>query len=259
MPTTIHPTAIVSPKAKIGSNVSVGPFAVIEDDVVIGDDSIIGQNACIYNGARIGDRVKIFQGASVSNLPQDLKYNGEETYLFIGDDTVVREFATLHKGTTATGKTVIGQNCLLMAYTHVAHDCIIGNKVICSNGVQIAGHVTIEDNVIIGGLSAVHQFGKIGQHAMVGGGSMVNMDVPPYVMTSGYPARYMGLNIVGLRRRNFSNDSINAIKEAYRILYLSGLTFRNALDKLKSEFQSNEFVESIVKFIETSERGILRR
>lgn len=259
MPTTIHPTAVVSPNAKIGSNVSVGPFAVIEDDVIIGDDSIIGQNACIYNGARIGNRVKIFQGASVSNLPQDLKYNGEETFLFIGDDTIVREFATLHKGTTATGKTVIGQNCLLMAYTHVAHDCIIGNKVICSNGVQIAGHVTIEDNVIIGGLSAVHQFGKIGQHAMVGGGSMVNMDVPPFVMTSGYPARYMGLNIVGLRRRNFSNDSINAIKEAYRILYLSGLTFRNALEKLKSEFQSNEFVESIVKFIETSERGILRR
>jgi UDP-N-acetylglucosamine acyltransferase len=259
MPTTIHPTAVVSPNAKIGSNVSIGPFAVIEDDVIIGDDSIIGQNACIYNGARIGNRVKIFQGASVSNLPQDLKYNGEETFLFIGDDTIVREFATLHKGTTATGKTVIGQNCLLMAYTHVAHDCIIGNKVICSNGVQIAGHVTIEDNVIIGGLSAVHQFGKIGQHAMVGGGSMVNMDVPPFVMTSGYPARYMGLNIVGLRRRNFSNDSINAIKEAYRILYLSGLTFRNALEKLKSEFQSNEFVESIVKFIETSGRGILRR
>ncbi|AFN75112.1 UDP-N-acetylglucosamine acyltransferase [Melioribacter roseus P3M-2] len=259
MPATIHPTAIVSPNAKIGSNVSIGPFAVIEDDVIIGDDSIIGQNACIYNGARIGNRVKIFQGASVSNLPQDLKYNGEETFLFIGDDTIVREFATLHKGTTARGKTVIGQNCLLMAYTHVAHDCIIGNKVICSNGVQIAGHVTIEDNVIIGGLSAVHQFGKIGQHAMVGGGSMVNMDVPPFVMTSGYPARYMGLNIVGLRRRNFSNDSINAIKEAYRILYLSGLTFRNALDKLKSEFQSNEYVGSIVKFIETSKRGILRR
>ncbi|MGK9476614.1 acyl-ACP--UDP-N-acetylglucosamine O-acyltransferase [Melioribacter sp. OK-6-Me] len=259
MSATIHPTAIVSPKAKIGKNVTIGPYAIVEDDVVIGDDSTIGQHACVYNGARIGNRVKIFQGASVSNLPQDLKYNGEETYLIIGDDTVVREFVTLHKGTTATGKTVIGQNCLLMAYTHVAHDCTIGSKVICSNGVQIAGHVTIEDNVIIGGLSAIHQFSKVGQHAMVGGGSMVNMDVPPFVMTSGYPARYMGLNVVGLRRRNFSNESINAIKEAYRILYLSGLTFRNALDKLKSNFQSNEYVASIIRFIENSERGILRK
>lgn len=255
----IHPTAIVSANAKLGNNIEIGPFAIIQDDVEIGDDCKIGPNAGIYDGARIGNRVKIFQGASVSNLPQDLKYANEKTFLYIGDDTVVREFATLHKGTTATEKTTIGKNCLLMAYSHIAHDCHVGDKVIISNGVQVAGHVHIEDNVIIGGLSAIHQFGKIGQHAMVGGGSMANADVPPYCMTSGYPARFMGLNNVGLKRRGFSNENISDLKEAYKIFYLSGLNHTAALEKLNEKFSTNPLVKNIIDFISTSERGIVRK
>lgn len=257
--TNIHPTAIVNPNAKLGDNVEIGPYSIIYDDVEIGNDCKIGPHVCIYDGARIGNRVKIFQGASISNIPQDLKYANEKTFLFIGDDTVVREFATLHKGTAATGKTIIGSNCLLMAYCHVAHDCQIGNKVIISNSTQIAGHVHIEDVVIIGGLSAVHQFCKIGQHAMVGGGGMVNADVPPYSLVSGYPARYMGLNIVGLRRRNFSSEDINAIKEVYKIFYQSGLIHSVALQKIKEQFSNHHLVKNIIEFIESSERGVVRR
>ncbi|MEJ5350593.1 MAG: acyl-ACP--UDP-N-acetylglucosamine O-acyltransferase [Melioribacteraceae bacterium] len=255
----IHPTAIVSPKAKLGNNIEIGPYAVIHDDVEIGDDCKIGPFVGIYDGARIGNRVKIFQGASISNLPQDLKYANEQTYLFIGDDTVIREFATLHKGTAATGKTVIGNNCLLMAYTHVAHDCHIGNKVIISNATQIAGHVTIEDVVIIGGQGAVHQFCKIGQHAMVGGGGMVGTDIPPYSLVSGYPARFMGLNIVGLRRRNFSTEDINTLKETYRIFYNSGLNHTEALKIIKEKFSEHPLVKNVIEFIESSERGVVRR
>ncbi|MEG8990321.1 acyl-ACP--UDP-N-acetylglucosamine O-acyltransferase [Ignavibacteria bacterium 4148-Me] len=255
----IHPTAIVSPKAKLGDNIEIGPYAVIQDDVEIGDDCKVGPHVGIYNGARIGNRVKIFQGASISNLPQDLKYANEQTYLFIGDDTVIREFATLHKGTAATGKTVIGKNCLLMAYTHVAHDCKIGDKVIISNATQIAGHVTIEDVVIIGGQGAVHQFCKIGQHAMVGGGGMVGTDIPPYSLVSGYPARFMGLNIVGLRRRNFSSEDINTLKETYRIFYNSGLNHTEALKIIKEKFSEHPLVKNVIEFIESSERGVVRR
>lgn len=255
----IHPTAIVSPNAKLGDNIEVGPYAIINDDVEIGNDCKIGPHAVIYDGARIGNRVKIFQGASVANLPQDLKFGNEQTFLYIGDDTVIREFAALHKGTTATGKTTIGSKCLLMAYTHVAHDCTVGDQVIIANAVQIAGHVEIENTVIIGGLSAVHQFGKIGQHSMVGGGSMANSDVPPYCMTSGYPARFMGLNIVGLKRRNFSEEDINAIKDAYRIFYQSGLIFTKALDEVKEKYSNHPLVNNIIRFVEKSDRGVIRR
>lgn len=255
----IHPTAQVSPNAKLGNNVEIGPFAIIYDDVEIGNDCKIGPHACIYDGARIGNRVKIFQSASISNVPQDLKYANEKTLLFIGDDTVVREFATLHKGTSASGKTIIGSNCLLMAYCHVAHDCHIGNRVIISNGVQIAGHVIIEDTVTIGGLSAIHQFCRVGQHAMLSGGSMVNTDIPPYSLVSGYPARFMGLNVVGLRRRNFSSDEINTIKEVYRIFYLSGLNHTAAMQKIKENFSNHHLVKNIIDFIESSERGVVRR
>lgn len=255
----IHPTAIVSSNARIGENIEVGPFAIIQDDVEIGNDCKIGPHAVIYDGARIGNRVKIFQGASIANLPQDLKFGNEQTFLYIGEDTVIREFAALHKGTTATGKTTIGSNCLLMAYTHVAHDCSVGDKVIIANAVQIAGHVEIEHTVIIGGLSAIHQFGKIGQHVMLGGGSMATADVPPYCMTSGFPARFMGLNIVGLRRRNFSDEDINAIKDAYRIFYQSGLIFSKALEELKEKYSEHPLVNNIIQFIEKSDRGVIRR
>ena len=254
-----HPTAIVSPKAKIGNNVEVGPYAIIHDDVEIGDGTTIGAGAGIYNGARIGANVKIFQNASVANLPQDLKFDGGATYLYIGDNSVIREFAALHRGTHATGKTSIGKNCLIMAYAHVAHDCHVGDNCILSNGVQIAGHVGIEETVIIGGLSAIHQFCTIAKHCMIGGGSMINTDVPPFIMTSGYPARYMGLNIVGLRRRGFSNETIEAIKESYRIYYQSGLTPATAKEKIGEKFPNDSNVKDILAFMEKSTRGIIRK
>jgi UDP-N-acetylglucosamine acyltransferase len=255
----IHPTAIVSREAKIGTNVEIGPYTIIHDDVEIGNDCVIGANVGIYDGARIGNGVKIFQSASVANAPQDLKYTNEKTFLYIGDNTVVREFTALHRGTTATGKTSIGSNCLIMALSHVAHDCVIGNNVIIAGGVMLAGHVHVEDTVVVGGLSAIHQFCKVGQHTMVGGGSMINADVPPYCMTSGYPARFMGLNIIGLRRRGFSNEDINAIKEAYRIFYNSGLLHTEALEKVKEQFSDNPSVKNIIDFISASQRGIMRK
>lgn len=256
---SIHPTAIVSSKASIGDNIEVAPFAIIEDDVIIGNNCKIGPSAVIYNGARIGNGVKIFQGASVANFPQDLKFGDEKSELFIGDNTVVREFAALHRGTTATYKTTIGSNCLLMAYVHIAHDSIIGNNVIIGNASQLAGHVEVEDNVIIGGLSAVHQFEKIGKHCMVGGGSMVNSDVPPFMMTSGYPARYVGLNTIGLKRRGFSSQELEEIKGAYNIYYHSGLLAQDAKLKMKETYPDSAHVQSILDFMNKSNRVLIRR
>ncbi len=255
----IHPTAVVSSKAKIADDIVVGPFAIIHDDVEIGEGCEVGPHAVVYDFARIGKRVKIYQGASVSNLPQDLKFDREKTLLKIDDDTTVREFATLHRGTHATGETRIGKNCLIMAYAHLAHDCHVGNNCIIANGVQVAGHVEIEDSVIIGGLAAVHQFGKIGKHAMVGGGSMANMDIPPFIMTSGYPARFMGLNVIGLRRRGFTNEDIDAIKETYRIYYNSGMNPSDAKEKIKEKFSEQLHVKSILEFMDKSARGLVRK
>ncbi|MBI5729550.1 MAG: acyl-ACP--UDP-N-acetylglucosamine O-acyltransferase [Ignavibacteriales bacterium] len=257
--TNIHPAAIVSSKAKLGNNIIVGPFAIIHDDVEIGNDCEIGPNAVIYDYARIGNNVKIFQGASVSNLPQDLKFDKGKTILSIDDNTTVREFVTLHRGTHATGITRIGKNCLLMAYAHIAHDCHIGDNCIIANGVQLAGHVEIEETVIIGGLSAVHQFCKIGKHAMVGGGSMANMDIPPFIMTSGYPARYMGLNIIGLKRRGFKQEEIDTIKETYRLYYSTGINPTEAKEKIAAKFGEEPNVKSILEFMEKSTRGIIRK
>lgn len=254
----IHPTAIVSKKAKIGNNVTISPFAIINDDVEIGDGSFIGPHVVVYDGARIGKNVKIYQGASIAHRPQDLKFKDEVTYLEIGDETVIHEFATLHRGTTATGVTKIGKKCLLMAYTHVAHDCKIGDNCILANGVQVAGHVEIEDYAIIGGLTPVHQFVKIGKHCMVGGGLRVGKDVPPYIMAAGEPLRYAGLNIVGLRRRGFSNEDIDALKQAYTIFYNSGLNFSQAKDRImSSSLYENSKVKDVIDFFNKSTRGIL--
>ncbi|HEY7751185.1 MAG TPA: acyl-ACP--UDP-N-acetylglucosamine O-acyltransferase [Ignavibacteriaceae bacterium] len=253
----IHPTAIVSSKAKIGSNIIVGPYAIIEDDVEIGDDCSIGPHAVLYSGARLGNRVKISQSASVANLPQDLKFKNEPTLFIIGDDTVVREFATLHRGTTETGKSQVGKNCLLMAYSHIPHDCSVGDNCIIANAVQIGGHVHIEDYVIIGGLTAVHQFCYIGQHAMVGGGLRIPQDVPPYILTADDPAKYAGINVVGLKRRGFSNEDIETLKEAYRYLYSKSLNISQARKKIESKLGSNKLVQNILKFLEKSTRGII--
>ncbi len=255
----IHSTAIVSSKAKLGDNIVVGPYAIIEDDVEIGNDCSIGPHACIYDGARISDRVKIFQAASISNVPQDLKFNNEKSYLHIGSDTTIRECATLHRGTSEGGATHVGKNCLIMAYAHIAHDCEIGDEVILSNGVQVAGHSTIEHHVIVGGLTGVHQFSKVGQYSMVGACKLVSSDIPPYVLASGYPIRFEGLNSVGLRRRGFPKEAIATLKDIYNILYSSGLTFTKARDKIAEDYNDNFYAQNVLQFINKSDRGIIRK
>lgn len=255
----IHTTAVVSTKARLGENITIGPYSIINDDVEIGNDCHIGPHTVIYDGARIGNRVKIFQGASIANIPQDLKFNGDPTQFIIGDDTTIHEFVTLHRGTHETGFSKIGKNCLLMAYAHVAHDSVVGDNCILANGVQVAGHVNIEDFVIIGGLTPVHQFCNVGQHAMIGGGFRIVQDVPPFVLAGSEPLRYSGLNIIGLRRRGFSNENILALKEAYTTLYNSGLNFSQAREKIQSEMGDNACVALVLDFLKKSTRGIIRR
>ena len=258
MATNIHPTAIVSPKAKLGENVKVDAYAIIEDDVEIGDGTTVGPHVCIYDGARIGNNVKFYQAAAVANAPQDLKYANEKTYFYIGDNTVIREYVTLHRGTVETNESKIGSNCLIMAYAHIAHDCVIGDNCIIANSVQVAGHVTIGDWVIIGGGSLVHQFGIIGNHAMIQGGMSVSADVPPFVMAANVPIKYSGLNVIGLRRRGFTNEDIQTLKDAYKMFYFSGLNTSDAKEEIKSKFD-NKYVKEIVTFIEKSKRSILKK
>jgi len=253
----IHPTAIISKKAELGKNLTVGPYSIIEDDVVIGDGCIVGPHVVIYNGARLGNNIKIYQGASVSNHPQDLKFANEKTLFEIGDGTIIREFATLHRGTIELGTTKVGKNCLLMAYTHVAHDCIVGDNCILANLVQLGGHVEIDDWVIVGGATVVHQFEKIGRHAMIGGGFRVTSDVPPFVLAAGEPLKFNGLNTIGLRRRGFSNEQIMKLKEIYNIIFGKKFNLSQAIEKVNQEFEEDEMVKYILNFIENSKRGII--
>lgn len=254
----IHSTAIVSPKAHLGNNITIGPYSLIEDDVVIGDNCNIGQHVVIYNGARLGKDIKIFQGASVSNCPQDLKFANEETLFEVGDGTTIREFATLHRGTIESGSSKVGKNCLLMAYTHVAHDCIVGDNVILANLVQLGGHVEVDDWVIIGGAAVVHQFEKIGKHAMIGGGYRVTSDVPPYILAAGEPLKFTGLNSVGLRRRGFSNDEIQKLKDIYNIIYGKKYNLSQAKEQIKLRFEDDEHASEVLRFLDNSKRGITR-
>jgi UDP-N-acetylglucosamine acyltransferase len=254
---TIHQTALVNPAAKLGENIIVGPYALIEADVEIGDDCIIGPHAVIYNGARIGNRVKIFQGGSVANFPQDLKFAGEKSVFTIGDDTIIREFATLHRGTKETGKSSVGKNCLIMAYGHVAHDCSVGDNCIIANAVQIGGHSHIEDWVIIGGSTPVHQFSLVGEHSMIAGGIRITQDVPPYILTAHTPASFAGLNVIGLRRRGFKNEDIQILKEAYGLLYSKSLNVSQAVEVMKSKFGENVYVQKLIEFLSKSKRGIV--
>lgn len=253
----IHPTAIVKPEAKLGENIVVGPYAIIEDDVEIGNDCVIGAHAVLYGGARLGNRVKIFQGASVANLPQDLKFAGEPTLFIIGDDTVVREFAALHRGTLETGKSQIGKNCLLMAYSHIPHDCIVGDNCIIANAVQIGGHSHIEDWVIIGGLAGLHQFSRVGEHSMIAGAAKITQDVPPYILAVNNPAEFGGLNVVGLRRRGFKTEDIQTIKEAYKYLYDKSLNVSQAVEVIESKFGENIYVRKVLNFLSGTKRGIV--
>jgi UDP-N-acetylglucosamine acyltransferase len=252
------PEPYVHSDAKIGDNVTIEPFAYIDKDVEIGDNSWIGPNACIWEGARIGKNCNIFSGAQVSCIPQDLKFNGEKTLTVIGENTTIREFVTISRGTNDRKQTFIGTNNLLMAYVHVAHDCVIGNQCVISNSVQVAGHVSIDDYVIIGGTAAVRQFVKIGSHAMIAGGSLVRKDVPPYVSAAREPLSYSGINAIGLRRRKFSTQQLNDIQEIYRTIYLSDINITKALDKIEAEFPASAEKDNIVAFIKNSERGIMK-
>jgi len=213
----------IHPKAKIGKNVTIAPFVTIEEDVVIGDNSEIKASACIQNGTRMGEGCKVFPGAIVGSIPQDLKYKGEKTTLEIGNNVIIREYCTVNIGTNASGKTIVGDNCLIMAYVHVAHDCIVGANSILANCVNLAGHIEIGEKSILGGMTAVHQFVRIGAHSMISGGSLVRKDVPPYIKAAREPLSYTGVNSIGLRRRGFSEDQIHNIQDIYRLLYVRSL------------------------------------
>ena len=256
--TSIHPTAIIYEGAKIGKGVKIGPYAIIGKDVEIGDGCEIGPHVVLDGWTTIGSGCKFFPGASIGLVPQDLKFKNEKSFLYIGDNCTFRESATVSRGTGENGETRIGSNCLFMAYTHVAHDCILGNHIIMSNVATLAGHVTIEDRVVIGGLSAVHQFTKIGRNAMIGGGSMVSQDIPPYTMVTGYPAKVRGLNNVGMARAGISEEIRREIKKAFRILYRSGLTLSEAVIRMEEELNSSEDVEHFVRFLRNAERGVCR-
>lgn len=258
MSTQIHPTAIVSSKAQIAEGVLVEPYAVIEENVIIGEGCYIGPHVLIANGARIGKNSKIHKGAVVSTPPQDLTYNNEPTTCEIGENTTIREFCTLNRGTKKQHlKSVVGSNCLLMAYVHIAHDCIIGNNVIIANSVQMAGHITIEDYAFIGGLVAIHQFVNIGTHSIIGGHFRIPKDIPPYIMAGGWPVTFERLNIIGLRRRGFSKETIDTLNEAYRILYLSKLNVSQGIEKIKATMTITPEVQNILDFIAKSKRGII--
>lgn len=253
-----QPLAYIHPQAKIADNVVIEPFATIHKNVEIGEGSWIGSNSVIMSGARIGKNCKIFPGAVVSSVPQDLKFEGEDTLCEIGDNTIIRECVTISRGTKDKFTTKIGQNCLVMAYTHVAHDCMIGDHVILVNTVQLGGHVHIGDWAIIGGASAVHQFVTIGTHAMISGGSLVRKDVPPYTKAGREPLSYAGINSVGLRRREFTNEKINEIQEIYRRIYLSGINNAKAMDLVELEMSPSYERDLILNFIRNSSRGIMK-
>jgi UDP-N-acetylglucosamine acyltransferase len=258
MSTTIDPRAIIHPKARLGVDVVIGPNTIIEEDVVIGDRTTIAANAYIANGARLGAECRVHHGAVIGNAPQDLKYTNEPTTCEVGDRTTVREYVTLHRGTHETGRTVIGCDGFFMAYSHVAHDCRVGNNVIMANCAALAGHVTLEDFVIIGGLTPVHQFSRIGRHSMVGGGTAIGKDVPPYSLIGNRPAVWEGLNSVGLRRRGFSREVLEALDRAYLLVYRSGLNTTQALEKIRADaaLMAVEEVRTVVEFIASSKRGI---
>jgi UDP-N-acetylglucosamine acyltransferase len=253
-----QPLAYIHPEAKIARNVVIEPFVTISKNVVIEEGSWIGSNVTIMEGARIGKNVKIYPGAVISAVPQDLKFGGEDTTLEVGDNTVIRECVTLNRGTEATNKTVIGKNCLIMAYTHVAHDCFVGDNCILVNAVQLAGHVNIEEWAIIGGAAAVHQFVNIGSHAMVSGGSLVRKDVPPYTKAGREPLSYAGINSVGLRRRGFTNEKIAEIQEIYRYVFLKGLNNSKAIDLIEVEMTPSKERDEILNFFRNSDRGIMK-
>lgn len=253
----IHATAIVSPMAELADDVTVGPHTIIEDNVVIGSGTKIASSVLIASGARLGSGVTVAHGAVVGTVPQDLKFGGEESTLVVGDNTTIREYATLNRGTEARGETTVGRNCLIMAYAHIAHDCVIGDNVILANSVNLAGHIEIDDFAILGGVLPVHQFVKIGAHAMIGGGFRVQQDVCPYALVADYPLRVVGLNAIGLRRRGFKREIIRALQEVFKLLFFSRLNTTQALERIRSEIEIIPEVQVILDFIDRSDRGLI--
>lgn len=253
-----QPLAYVHPDAKIAPSVVIEPFVTIDKNVVIGEGTRIGSNVTILEGTRIGKNCVIFPGAVIGAIPQDLKYAGEDSIVEIGDNTTIREFVTINRGTAARMKTTIGNNCLIMAYCHVAHDCAVGNHVIMSNCVQLAGEVVVDDHAIIGGGTLVHQFSRIGTHTMIQGGSKINKDVPPYIKAARDPIAYCGVNSIGLRRRDFTNEQIRDIQEIYRYLYQSGLNNSDAIERIEAELPATKERDEIILFVKNSPRGIIK-
>ncbi len=250
--------AFIHPDANLGKDVTIEPFAYIAGNVVIGDGTWVGPNSTIMDGARIGKNCKIFPSAVISGIPQDLKFRGEETTAEIGDNTTMRECVTVNRGTAATGKTIVGSNCLLMAYSHIGHDCVVGDNCIIGNASALAGEVNIQDWAILSGGTLVHQFTNIGAHVIIGGGSKVRTDVPPFIKADRDPLSYLGLNSVGLTRRGFEKARIDEIHNIYRVIYQNGMNISQALDKVEKDFESSADRDYILDFIRKSERGIIR-
>lgn len=253
-----QPLAYIHPDAKIAPSVVIEPFVTIDKNVVIGEGTRIGSNVTIMEGVRIGKNCNIFPGAVIGAIPQDLKFRGEETLAIIGDNTTIREFVTVNRGTASKGKTVVGDNCLLMAYCHVAHDCVVGNNIIMGNATQLAGEVVINDYAILSGAVLVHQFTHIGSHVMIQGGSRVTKDVPPYVTAGRDPLSYAGINSIGLRRRGFTNEQIRDIQDVYRYIYLSGMNTTHAIERIQAELPATRERDDILLFIKNSPRGIIK-
>jgi UDP-N-acetylglucosamine acyltransferase len=255
----IHPHTYIHPNAQLATNVKIDPFSVIHQNVEIGSGTWIGSNVTIMEGARIGSNCRIFPGAVIAGIPQDLKYQGENTTVEIGNNTTIREFVTINRGSKDKWTTKVGDNCLIMAYSHIAHDCIIGNHCIMSNNTQMAGHVVLGEHAILAGMCAIHQFVQIGQHAFVAGGSLVSKDVPPYIKAGRTPLSYAGVNSVGLKRRGFSLEKINNILDIYRIIYNKNMNTSQALNFIEEELDATDERDEIVTFIRESGRGIIKR
>ena len=253
-----QPLAYVHPQAKVAPNVVIEPFVTIDKNVVIEEGTWIGSNVTIMEGARIGKNCRIFPGSVISAIPQDLKFAGEETIVKIGNNTTIREFVTINRGTKASFETVIGDNCLLMAYVHIAHDCVVGNNAILANAAQLAGHITIDDWAIVGGMVAIHQFVHIGSHTMISGGSLVRKDIPPFTKAAREPLSYVGVNSIGLRRRGFSAEVINQVQEIYRLIYLRGYNVSQAVELIEADLPATPERDEILSFINNSSRGIMK-
>jgi UDP-N-acetylglucosamine acyltransferase len=253
----IHPTAIISPDAEIAADVEIGAFAIVGEGCVIGAGSVIAARATLERNVTLGRSVKVGMGSILGGAPQDLKYAGEETSVEIDDDTMIREYVTVNRGTSHSFKTTVGKNCLLMTYVHIGHDCRVGNSVILSNVVQLAGHVAIEDKAIISGLSAVHQFARVGRHSFIGGMSRVSKDIPPFLKAVGSPVKLYGLNTIGLQRSGMDEATILELKRAYRLLFRSDLNITQAIERAQSELDPLPEVQELLRFVEASERGVV--